>query len=77
MSSPSAEFVSGQKLYSTLSVQLPSAFKQKLYSTLSVQLRSAFGVNLKTVPALEAPPPVVVPYRFPAASKMRPASLIG
>ena len=29
---------------------------EKLYSTLSVQLPSAFWVSLKTVPALSAPP---------------------
>src|ERR1700680_1441 len=50
--------------------------EQKLYSTVSVHLPFAPGDNSKTTPQqlLPTPPMSVVPYRFPAASNIMPAS---
>src|SRR5271170_5721222 len=50
----------------------PSLPPVKLYSTLSVQPPFE-GVSSYTTPAPNFPPWAVMPYRFPAASKISPA----
>src|SRR5579872_984165 len=53
--------------------ELPSRPSLKLYSTDSVHVPSPFGESSNTVPAGVVPPLMVVPYRFPALSKISPA----